>query len=112
MLLTFVAMLLAATQPATAPAGVDAALWARMLEINQRSQNIKSLTADFEQSKFTPMLKRPLISAGRVTVAGHSMRWDTTKPEPTALLVDEKQVQLYYPKQKTLEVYPVDDQLG
>src|SRR5439155_16208938 len=104
--------LMAATQPATAPAGVDPALWTRMVEINGRSQNIANLTADFEQRKVTPMLKRPLISTGRVTVAGASMRWDTTKPEPTVMLVDEKQVQLYYPKQKTLEIYHVDEHLG
>src|SRR5688572_9067005 len=86
-----------ASQPATAPAGVDPKLWARMVEINQRGAQIEYLSADFSQEKFTPLLKRPLISTGKITVAGPRMRWDTVKPEPTIMLIGEKEVELYYP---------------
>jgi outer membrane lipoprotein-sorting protein len=100
------------TQAAAIPEGVDAKLWGRMVEINNRSSQIQSLSADFEQKKFTAMLKRPLVSTGQVHVAGPAMRWDTQKPEPTVMLINEKEVQLLYVKQKMLEIYPVDQKLG
>ncbi len=100
------------TQPSAAPQGVDPQLWGRMVEINNRSTQIQSLSADFEQRKFTAMLKRPLVSTGQVRVSGSAMRWDTQKPEPTIMLVNEKEVQLLYVKQKMLEIYPVDQKLA
>ncbi len=83
-----------------------------MVEINQRSMAIQSLSANFEQQKFTAMLKHPLVSKGQVRVSGSAMRWDTASPEPTIMLIDQKQVELFYPKQKTLEVYPIDQKLA
>jgi outer membrane lipoprotein-sorting protein len=99
-------------QPTTAPAGVDDALWQRMLAINAKSQAIQDLSAKFEQKKFTPLVKKPLVSTGEVHVKGPVMRWDTTAPAPTVMRVDEKEVRLYYPQQKVVEVYKVDQQLS
>ena len=39
-----------------------------MTEIDARGQRITSLVADFEQRKFTALLRRPLVSGGRVRV--------------------------------------------
>jgi outer membrane lipoprotein-sorting protein len=102
----------ASTQPSTAPVGLDEKLWARMVAINNESAKIQSLSANFEQKKFTAMLKRPLVSTGEVRVAGPAMRWDTQKPEPTVMLINETEVQLLYVKQKMLEIYPIDQKLG
>jgi outer membrane lipoprotein-sorting protein len=103
-----------ATQPTstTAPAGTDATLWNRMMEVDRRAANIQQLHAHFEQKKLTALLKRPLVSTGKITVAGAAMRWDTAKPEPAVMLIDEKEVQLLYPSQKILEIYPIDQRLG
>src|SRR5262245_38808244 len=102
----------AASQPTSAPSGIDPQLWSRMVEINQRGARIEHLTAEFSQEKFTPLLKRPLVSSGTITVSGRAMRWDTARPEPTVMRIDEKEVELYYPKQKVVEIYPLDERLG
>jgi outer membrane lipoprotein-sorting protein len=87
-------------------------LWKRLQELDAQTATIKDLTADFEQQKFTPLLKKPMVSTGTIKVRGSAMRWDTLKPSPTVMRVDEKSVQLYYPQQKTMEVFPVEGQLG
>jgi outer membrane lipoprotein-sorting protein len=100
------------TLPAAPPAGIDAALWAKMKAIDQTAGKIEDLTADFEQKKTTPLLKKPLVSTGTVWAKGSAMLWDTRGPNPTVMRVDENQVTLYYPDQKTAEVYPLGKQLG
>ena len=57
-------------------------------------------------------MKKPLVSMGTVLAKGAAMRWDTKAPEPTIMRVDEKDVTLYYPNQKTVEEYPMRGQLG
>ncbi len=112
LLMLLFALATSATQPATAPVQTDPQLWNRMLEIDQRASKINSLTASFEQKKFTSLLKRPLVSTGSVRVSGSAMRWDTDKPEPTVMLITEQEVQLYYPNQKIVELYKIDQRLG
>jgi outer membrane lipoprotein-sorting protein len=99
------------TAPATSPA-TDPALWKRMVEIDARGAEVRDLTADFEQRKFTALLRKPLVSSGAIRVRGSAMRWDTQLPEPTVLAIDEKEVRLYYPRQKTLEVYAIDQRFS
>lgn len=107
-------LLLAADAPAptSRPADIDPAAWQRMLAIDARAAQIEDLTADFEQQKFTAMLKKPLISSGVVAVQGANMLWQTRKPEPSMLQIDPREVRIYYPQQKTIEVYQVEQKLG
>ena len=98
--------------PATAPAGINAALWSRMIAADAKAESITDLTADFEQQKFTPLLKKPMVSTGSVRSKGAAMLWDTRSPEPTLMRVDEQEVRIFYPKQKTVEIYPIGGQLG
>ena len=100
------------TFPASPPTGLDAATWERMTKIDQRAQAIVDLSADFEQQKFTPLLKKPMTSSGTVKAKGAAMFWDTRAPSPTLMRVDEKQISLYYPQQKTLEIYPIAGDLA
>jgi outer membrane lipoprotein-sorting protein len=102
----------APTAPTSRPANVDPAAWQRMLDIDARAGKIEDLTADFEQQKFTAMLKKPLVSSGVVAVRGSSMLWDTRKPEASELQIDQKEVRIYYPAQKTIEVYQIQQKLG
>lgn len=97
----------AQTQPTTSPA-----LWQRMTEIDAKGAAVVDLTADFEQRKFTPLLKKPMVSTGTVKARGAAMLWDTQKPQPTVMLVDETGVSMYYPAEKTVEIYPLEGQLG
>jgi outer membrane lipoprotein-sorting protein len=99
------------TQPASAPS-LSPELWARMQRINARGLQIASLSADFTQEKHTALLRKPLRSSGRVRVEGSTMRWDTQQPQASVLLITQKQVEVYYPAQKTLEVYTLDQRLG
>ena len=46
-----------ATLPAAPPAGIDAPLWERMKRIDAKVGHVVDLTANFEQRKFTPLLK-------------------------------------------------------
>ncbi len=101
-----------ATLPTTAPSGLDPNLWARMKQVDARAAGIADLTADFQQRKFTPLLKKPMTSTGTVLARGDLMLWDTRAPEPTLMRVDANQIQVYYPKQKTLEVYPLAGRLA
>lgn len=98
--------------PTSQPAATNPTLWARLVKIDQIGAKANDLTADFEQQKFTPLLRKPLISTGTIRVKGTAMVWDTAKPEPTAMRIDQKEIQLYYPRQKVLEIYPIDRQLG
>src|SRR6185437_5870437 len=111
----FTATIACAAPPPTQPSPaspVDPALWAKMIEIDARAQHITSLSADFEQKKFTALLRKPLISGGRVRVKGATMRWDTQRPDPNVMVVTDKEFQLYYPAQKTVEIYPLDQKLA
>jgi outer membrane lipoprotein-sorting protein len=86
---------------------------AKQLEaIDARAAKIKDFTSDFRQEKFTALLKKPLVSTGRVRVSGTIIRWDTQKPEPAVLFSDGREVRMYYPGQKLLEIYTIDQRLG
>lgn len=98
------------TNPSTAPD--DRALWSKLTDIDERAGRVRSLAADFRQEKFTALLNKPLISSGRVRVKGAMMRWDTREPEPSVMRIDQHEARIYYPAQKTLEIYPLDQRLG
>jgi outer membrane lipoprotein-sorting protein len=98
---------LLAAAPATEPS-----LWTEMTQLDQKVAKIDSVTADFEQKKFTPMLKKPLVSSGTVLATGSTALWKTTKPQPTSMRVSPKEICIYYPSQSLEEIYPVQGQLG
>jgi outer membrane lipoprotein-sorting protein len=87
-------------------------LHAELREIAERAANVKDVTVTFEQQRFTPLLKKPLISSGRVLIAGRRVRWETARPFPSVALMEEAELRIYYPQHKTLEVYPLDERLG
>jgi outer membrane lipoprotein-sorting protein len=90
----------------------DPGLTKQLDAIDAKAGKIKDFTADFRQEKFTALLKKPLVSKGRVRVGGASIRWDTREPEPAVLFSDGKDVRMYYPGQRLLEIYPIDQRLG
>jgi outer membrane lipoprotein-sorting protein len=90
----------------------DPSLWTKLSGIDQRAGQIKSLSAQFNQQKFTALLRKPLESTGRIRIKGPVIRWDTVKPEPSVLFIDQGEARVYYPTQKTLEVYPLDKRLA
>jgi outer membrane lipoprotein-sorting protein len=83
-----------------------------MLQIDAHGAKITDLRADFTQEKFTPLLKKPLISTGTIRIKGTAALWKTVTPSPTVMRIDAKEARLYFPEQKVVEVYAVDQQLG
>lgn len=102
----------AAEAPITPPAGVDEKLWNLMVQIDARGADIRDLSADFTQEKHTPLLKKPLVSTGRILIKGSASLWNTVQPEPTIMRIDNKEVRLFYPRQKVVEVYRTDERMG
>jgi outer membrane lipoprotein-sorting protein len=98
---------LRAAAPTTEPA-----LWTELTQLDEKVAKLDSVTADFEQRKFTPMLKKPLVSNGSIIAKGSTALWKTSKPSPTTMLVSSKEIRIYYPAQAIVEVYPVQGQLG
>ncbi len=96
--------------PSTQPS--DPQLWVELRAIDAKSAGIPSVSADFEQRKFTAMMKKPLVSSGNVTASENVALWKTSKPQPTAMLVSPKEIRIYYPSQSVVEIYPVQGQLG
>jgi len=101
---------LRAAAPASAPANPD--FEKKLADIDTRAGKIQDFTARFEQQKFTALLRKPLLSSGTIRVVGALVRWDTEKPEPSVLYSDGKELKMYYPKQKLLEVYPIDRRMA
>ncbi len=97
----------AGAEPTAAPVVIDEALMKELEEIDARGAKIEDLTASFEQRKFTTLLKKPLVSEGKVRVRPPQTRWDTAKPHRSVLLLDERELKMFDPEAQTLEVYEV-----
>ena len=97
------------TAPTTAPSDE----FARQLDtIDQRAGAIHSLEADFVQEKRSPLLRKPLVSRGSVRAKGGLALWKTSEPEPSQMSIDPQTLRMYYPKQRTIEEYAMQQQLG
>lgn len=96
----------------TRPAHMHADLQNQLEQINAKTASVQSLTADFFQRKYTAMLTEPLVSHGKLVARGPVMLWTTTDPERTLMRVDAKEIKIYYPTEKTLEVYAIEEKLG
>lgn len=96
----------------TAPTSQPSEFAQELLAIDARSGQINALTADFVQEKRSPLLRKPLVSRGNVKARGGLTLWETIEPEPTKMSIDPQVLRMYYPKQKTIEEYPVQQQLG
>lgn len=93
------------------PAPVDDALLARLREIDGRGREVADLRAEFEQARRTPLLKKPLVSAGRLALRADRIRWDTTEPSPSTLAIDSDSILIYYPDEGSAEEYPLSEDL-
>jgi outer membrane lipoprotein-sorting protein len=101
-----------AGEAATRPAEVDEKLWEALVAIDAKVARIADLTADFRQEKHTSLLKKPLVSSGVIMVRCAVSLWTTSKPEPTVMRIDGKEVKLLYPRQNVLEIYEVGQQMS
>src|SRR5688572_26922132 len=101
------------TTTTTAPASQPNDEFAQRLEaIDRLAGTHQAITADFVQEKRSPLLRKPLLSRGTVRAQGGAALWKTTEPEPSEMSVGPQMLRIYYPKQKTIEEYSVQQQLG
>jgi outer membrane lipoprotein-sorting protein len=76
--------------------------------IEAATAEVTDLQADFIQRRYTPLLKRPMVSKGTVVAVENRMRWDTVSPSKSSMLVGPTSIELFYPADALIEVYPVD----
>ena len=98
------------TVPTSAPS-MDRALWQTMQQVDAAA-NVQSLRGEFRQEKFTPLMKKPLVSNGTIVARGAVAVWSTQAAEPTHMLVNDREIQIYYPTQSAEEIYPIVGKLG
>lgn len=110
---TGAAIVRAEPAPATQPSeAIEPKLLNELIALDQRIGAIQSLRARFVQSKFTPLLRKPLVSSGMVRVKGPLMRWDTDRPEQSVIATGQGELKMYYPDQKVMEVYQLDQRMS
>ena len=114
----FVLTCLAAAQPAPKPpaaatpsapsaAATTEPFEQRLASIDTRIAAITDMRADFEQTRKTALLKKPLISRGTLVCKNDSVLWHTTHPRESTMLVAGENVTIYYPADKLAEIYPM-----
>lgn len=97
----------------SAPRGVNAADgWAELERIAATRPDTADYRARFEQKKFSPLLRDPIVSRGVVQMAGGAARWDTEPPHASTVVMNADTLRLYYPDQQTLEVYELGGNPG
>lgn len=82
-------------------------LRARLAQVDARAAAIEDLTATFEQRKHTALLREPMVSSGTVRVRAGRVLWETRKPRPSTLAIEEERAIVLYPRQKAAEIYPL-----
>jgi len=98
--------------PSTASQGeLDPALKKELETLAEKLKGMRDLATDFEELKYSALLKEPLVSKGRMRVVGGRSQWDTISPKPNSMIVDSAQVRIYYPERATMEVYEFDEKL-
>lgn len=109
--------------PACFAAADDNAAWEELESLAQQREPITTYAADFRQEKFTPLLREPIKSTGRVRIvegdgsggdasgSGGVSRWDTDAPYASTMLIDGGELKLHYPEQQSLEIYELGDRL-
>lgn len=97
-----------ATPPTTpAPAPSPTTFEERLAAIDARIATITDMRADFEQTRKTALLKKPLVSRGTLICKNDSVLWHTTQPRESTMLVAGENVTVYYPADKLAEIYPM-----
>ena len=93
-------------------AAADPKLEALLKDVDRRAAATADLSGRFAQEKHTALLRKPLVSSGRIRMKGNVVRWDTEEPEPAVLHSDGREFRLFYPKQSVVEIYPIDRRLS
>lgn len=79
---------------------------------DKRLAAVHDLRARFRQEKHIALLKRPLVSSGRVLMRDGRVLWQTEAPLANGMLVDAGEIRMYDPGANRLEVYRVEQRFS
>jgi outer membrane lipoprotein carrier protein len=98
--------LLLAVFAAASRAADETALAALLARLETKGKSVEDFRARFKQEKTVYVLDEPIRSEGRILYKRPlRLRWETTKPEPSTLTIDEAGMRVYEPGLKQVEVY-------
>lgn len=114
-LLMCVGAVIAEREPDAEPEGNangESELIQALRAFEKQNAEIKDLSAFFSQKRYSPLLKKPIVSSGTYQSIAGLARWDTQTPHDSAMVIQADRLEIYYPDQNTLEVYPIEHRLG
>jgi outer membrane lipoprotein-sorting protein len=88
-----------------APLALAGDLEDALARIAEKGKSVQNFRALFRQTKSVYLLDEPLRSEGRILYRPGRLRWETTAPEASVLVIDEAGMKVYLPKLRQLEVY-------
>ena len=95
---------------------LDADLAESLANFDKRLAAIKHFRASFIQDKKTPLLRNPMRSSGILLAQGPQMRWNTTEPYASVMVIDQRpghnEILFYYAEDALLEIHPLNHELG
>ena len=102
-----------AAGPATAPStSMAASLDAALDGVDAKAAAHRDLVASFVQEKRSPLLQKPIVTRGVIHARGDVQLWASTSPQPTRMRIDPTRLSIYYERQRTVEEFPIQSQLG
>ena len=104
-------LILLATSAAVSAEEASADPWQDLRGVLRQVGEVQTYSADFTQQKFTPLLRDPIESQGKVRIVPGFARWDTQPPYDSTMVVAGTELKMYYPQQNSLEVYELGDRL-
>ena len=91
------------------PSEIDDKTWSRLLDFDRKARAHPDLSAKFVQSKYTTILKRPLVSRGTLLARKDCLLWRTEEPYKSSVLINDQSVTVHFPEERRAEVYPLRD---
>ena len=112
LLVCVIAMLHASPATAEPSKASDEQLIEQLQRLAKTSEGIDDLSSAFKQRRYSPLLRKPIQSEGRIRSIKGLSRWDTSEPYESIMMVKPDRLELFDPEQNTLEVYPIEKRFG
>ncbi len=62
---------------------------------DRKTATVRDIRVVFEQRKYTTLLKKPLVSRGKLIIKGNQARWDTHQPKPSTLIISSTDMSMF-----------------
>ncbi len=77
--------------------------WQQLRDALANARPFQTAQAQFTQEKSTPLLRQPITTHGKVRLAQGTLRFDTTEPYQTVMLIKGSTLTLYDPDAQSAE---------